>query len=99
MATFQPPITQTIPNYEVDTPPLVKRCMVHFRRHNQAENVWIVDNTTVQTFAPTATYATDGSVLVWPEDRITRFFQGGAVYTDVSAAHATLLTNAGYTVT
>jgi len=97
MATFTPPVTQEIPNVTVDTPQLVKDCMRHFSRPDQAENVWIVDNTTVQTYAPIAVYDSEGKITTWPEDRVTRFFQGGAIY-EVNAYEQSLLEDAGYTI-
>lgn len=56
----------------------------------------LIDGTVVEHM-PAPSYAADGSLLKVAQELVARGFIGGGTYT-VSAAEATILTNAGYTV-
>lgn len=99
MATFSPPVNANeVGAFDADTPPLARRLLRWHGGNPRARNVYILDGTTVTENDPTATYNADGSVNQYPEDRVTRFFQGGGTHT-VNAAESALLTAAGYDVT
>jgi hypothetical protein len=59
--------------------------------------VYILDGVTVTEADPVATYDIHGTVVLTPNERITRFFQGGATH-EVNEAETLLLEAAGYVV-
>lgn len=61
-------------------------------------NVYILTDGTVTEDFPPSTYDTDGTLLLRGDERVAHAFVGGGGPVTVTAAEATLLTNAGYTV-
>lgn len=96
MSTFTPPANANeVGSIDADTPALARRLLRWHGGNPRARNVYILDGTTVTENDPVATYNADGSVNQYPEERVTRFFQGAASHT-VNAAEVTLLTDAGF---
>lgn len=80
-----------------DATPLQRALFRHYRARPAGRNVYIYSNNTVSELDPdgetTFTTRHEGTPYV------TAFFQGGAGPYTITSAQATLLTNAGYTVT
>jgi hypothetical protein len=98
VATFTPPVNEgEVANSTPRDEPLIQRAMSHFARVDRGRNVYILDGITVTEADPIATYDSQGTVVLSPNERITRFFQGGATH-EVNEAETLLLEAAGYTV-
>lgn len=88
MATFTPPLVSDIPWVDRNDPHHPGFSLFrHYAPMSRGVNVYILEDGTVQQ---------DG---VYPAATLDRAFYGGRTYTDVSTAHAAILTAAGYTVT
>lgn len=96
MSTFTPPRVQDVPASLPDATDLANRLARHFASGWRASNVFILDDDTVTTEWPPATYNADGSLDQMPEDRVVASFYGGTH--TVTDAQAALLTAAGYEV-
>ena len=88
MTTFTPPNTNSYSLCPPDGDPLARRLMRFHGSEPRGENVYIINGTTVTTNDP------DGVTVTW--DMVTHVFWGGHVGETVTAAEATLLTDAGF---
>lgn len=89
MATFTPPTVADVPAVLNASDPGYG-LFRHFAPLSRGVNVYICTDSTVTE---------DDSVVNDTTKTIDRVFHGGHTHTDVSAAHAALLTTAGYEVT
>lgn len=98
MATFTPPVDQANDTTSLEADPLANRLFRHYEPIYAGRNVFILtDGTTTEEWPP-ATYNSDGSLALMPEERVSAAFYGGHGAYTVTSAQATILTNAGYAV-
>lgn len=104
MPTFTPPANATEdPPVDEDATPIQRALFRHYRGRPVGRNVYLYSDGTVSEVDPDGlhTFARqeEGSPYAQGKSKTAAFFQGGTGPYTITAAQATLLTNAGYTVT
>jgi hypothetical protein len=88
MATFTPPTVDDVPAV-LDRKDPAYNLFRHYAPRARGINVYICTDGTVTE---------DDSIVTDTTKTVAKTFHGGHTHTNVSAAHAALLTGAGYTV-